>query len=108
MHCNAFEIAKHPQIIDNNEYYKLRRMLNREQAIVKDVLIKKMKNIKEPLHLFLTGGAGIGKTFTAKAIYQALIRIYSNSIENNPDKPKGLLTAYIGKAAYNIGGITLH
>ncbi|XP_059070801.1 uncharacterized protein LOC131860407 [Cryptomeria japonica] len=105
----AFEIAKHTQIIDNNEYHKLRQMLNIEQqAIVKDIAIKKMKNMQTPLHLFLTGGAGTGKTFTAKAIYQTLLRLYSASIDNDPDKPKGLLTAYTGKAAFNVGGTTLH
>ncbi|XP_059077054.1 uncharacterized protein LOC131876217 [Cryptomeria japonica] len=106
---NAFKISQHPQIMDNNDYYKLRQMLNKEQqTIVKDIIMKKLKNIKAPLHLFLTGGAGTGKTFTAKAIYQALLRIYNNSIDNDPEKPKSLITAFTRKAAYNIGGTTLH
>ena len=38
-HYNTFEISHHPQIMDNNEYYKLRQMLNREQQeIVKDIV----------------------------------------------------------------------
>ncbi|XP_059067636.1 uncharacterized protein LOC131858419 [Cryptomeria japonica] len=84
-------------------------MLNIEQqAIVKDIAIKKMKNMQTPLHLFLTSGEGIGKTFTAKAIYQTLLHLYSASIDNDPDKPKGLITAYTGKSTFNIGGTTLH
>lgn len=60
--------------MNNNEYYNLRRKLNREQqTIIKDIVMKKLKDMKNPLHLFLTGGAGTGKTFTATAIFQALI-----------------------------------
>ena len=44
----------------------------------------------------------------AKVIYQALLCIYNKNIDNDPDKPKGLVVAYIGKAAYNIGGVTIH
>lgn len=66
-----------------------------------------MKDIKTPLHFFLTSGASNGKTFAEKAIYQALIRIYKSSIENDWDKPKVLIMAYIEKPAYNISRITL-
>ena len=34
--------------------------------------------------------------------------MYNNTIDSDPDKPKGLMTAYTGKASYNIGGSTLH
>ena len=70
--------------------------------------MKKLKDPSTPIHLFLTGGAGTGKTFTATTIYQALIWLYNNAINNDPNKPKGLMTTYTGKAAYNIGGSTLH
>lgn len=104
----GFEIAKHPQILDNVEIFKIRQMLNNEQhAIVKDMVMKKIKHNKTSIHLFLTGGAGTSKTFTTKVIYQALLHIYNNTI-NNPDKPKGILTNYIGRVAYNIGGVTIH
>lgn len=104
-----FEFTPHPHLLDNTTYYSLRRQLNREQqTIVKDILLRKQIAQSEPLHLFLTGGAGTGKTFTAKAMYQGLLRIYNNTIGNDPDKTKGLLLAYTGKAAYNLGGTTLH
>jgi hypothetical protein len=63
----GFQVATHPFLLENNEYYRLRRMLNREQqAIVKDISLKKLRNVQMPLYLFLTGGAGTGKTFTKK------------------------------------------
>ena len=35
---------------------------------------------------------------------------YTNDSNNSSDpmKPKGLIVAYIGKAAYNAGGTTIH
>ena len=105
----GFQITAHPFLMENNEYYKLRRMLNKEQqAIVKDIAIKKKKNPKEPIYLFITGGAGVGKMLTAKAIFQMLIRIYDSQNTTDPMKPKGLILAYTGKAAYNAGGTTIH
>jgi len=96
-------------MLSNEEYYKIRRILNREQqAILKDIAIKKQKNIDKPLCLFFTGGAGTRKTFTAKAIYQTLIRIYNEHYNTDPLKPKGLILAYTGKAAYNAGGLTIN
>ena len=87
IHYNTFKISHHPQIMDNDEYHKLRKMLNREQkAIVKDIVKKTIKNNKKLLHLFLTVGARMQKTFTTKVIYQALLWIYNKHINNDPNK----------------------
>ena len=84
-------------------------MLNKEQqAIVKDIAIRKLKKTDKPLYLFLTGGAGTGKTFTSKAIFQMLIRIYDSHHTIDPLKPKGLILSYIGKASYNADRTTVH
>jgi hypothetical protein len=70
----GFQVAGHPFFLENREYYRLRRMLNKEQqAIVKDISLKKLRDMQMPLYLFLTGGAGTGKTFTTKMIFQMLI-----------------------------------
>ena len=83
-------------------------MLNRElKAIVKDIVKEKIKNKKNPLHLFLTDRAKTGKTFIAKVIYQALLQIYNKYIDSDPNKSKGLVTTYTRKEAYNVGGVTL-
>ena len=51
-------------------------MLNGEQqAIVKDIRIRKKRNLNEPTYLFITGGAGVGKMLTTKEFFQMLIRI---------------------------------
>ena len=62
----------------------------------------------DPLHLFLSGGAGVGKSTVTNALYEALVR-YLNSIPGeNPDQIKVLKVAPTGKAAFNIKGNTLH
>ena len=84
-------------------------MLNCEQQkIVKDIGIKKWLNMNSPMHVFLTGGAGTRKTFTEKALFQMLIWIYDSNNYSIPMKPKGLIVAYTGKYAYNVGGTIVH
>jgi hypothetical protein len=105
----GFQVTKHPFLIENNEYHRIRRLLNREQqTIVKDIALKKWLNMNNRVHVFLTGRAGTCKTFTAKALFQMLIRIYDSKNFFDPMKPKGLIVAYTGKAAYNVGGTTVH
>lgn len=105
----AYQIVKELHIMDNTKFFNSRRQLNQEQArIVKDILRKKICEPNKPIHLFLTCGAGTGKTFTAKAIFQSLIRFYNMEMNYDPLQLKGLITAYTGKADYNAGGVTLH
>ena len=57
---------------------------------------------------FVTGGAGTGKTFVGKERFQLLVRMHNNIMQYDPSKPIGLIAAYTGNAAFNIGGVTLH
>jgi chromosomal replication initiation ATPase DnaA len=58
----------------DEEYFKILRLLNEEQrAIFDDIMYKKRVFANEPIYLFLTGGAGTGKTFTLQAIVQGLL-----------------------------------
>ena len=70
--------------------------------------MKKQMGINKPLYLFLTSGACTRKTFTTKAIFQVLIRIYDAYFIVDPLKPKGLILAFTGKATYNVGGTAIH
>ena len=57
--------------------------------------------------IFLSGGAGVGKSFLINAITEYLKRVlrYPNQ---NLDQPSVLVTASTGKAATGINGVTLH
>ena len=59
-----------------------------------------------PLRLFLSGGAGVGKSTVTNALYEALIRYLNTQPKNDPDNI--VKVAPTGKAAFNIRGNTLH
>ena len=93
----------------NSEFHSKLRKLNHEQyQIFNDIMLRKRLHPSKPINLFLTGGAGTGKTFTLLLLVQGLLRHYSRQFEDGESFPTGLLMAYTGKAAFNIGGTTIH
>jgi len=67
-----------------------------------------VKTGKLPLYDFISGGAGVGKSRLIKVLYQSLVRYFSHIPGAHPDEVSVLLCAPTGKAAFNIGGMTLH
>ena len=61
----------------------------------------------DPFYIFLSGGAGVGKSHAIHTIYQTAVRTLRKA-GHKTDLPTVLLTAPTGKAAVNIGGTTLH
>jgi hypothetical protein len=97
-------------IISDNEFASLVRQLNSEQRmILDDIIYRKRRNPSKTLFIFLTGGAGTGKTFTLLCIIQYLLRYYNKiNLEADPLKQKVMKLGFTGKAAFNIGGSTIH
>ncbi|XP_050303800.1 uncharacterized protein LOC126741439 [Anthonomus grandis grandis] len=104
--------AKHivfptPHQITDLEYDSLIRKLNHKQYqflnIVQDNIIE-----GKTFYCTLSGSAGTGKSHLITAITQSLLRHFNSIPGNNPTSLKVLLCAPTGKAAFNIGGITLH
>jgi len=90
----------------------LLRSLNEEQAAIfyavrKWCLQKLLGKNPESLRLFITGGAGTGKSHLIKAIHYESTRLLSQ-IAENPDTLTVLLTAPTSVAAYTIGAATIH
>ena len=71
-------------------------------------VLHSIKTKDDPLRLFLSGGAGVGKSTVTNALYEALIRFLNCIAGENPDEVKVVRTAPTGKAAFNIKGNTLH
>ncbi|XP_052696227.1 uncharacterized protein LOC128174822 [Crassostrea angulata] len=76
--------------------------------LVRDWCLAKITGEKcEPMHLFVTGGAGTGKSHLIRAIHFEASRLLSR-IMSDPERISVLLAAFTGTAAFNIGGNTLH
>ena len=55
----------------------------------------------------MSGGAGVGKSVVIRALYQSLYRMLNLRDGESPDDIRVLLCAYMGTAAFNIGGNTI-
>ena len=63
------------------------------------------QNVSEPLHLFITGNTGDGKSHLVKILTFFLTKTF-NFYSGTPDKKKLLLLAPTGVAALNIDDTT--
>ena len=94
--------------MSDDDYYALVRSLNEKQRQFFYHVLHSIKTKDDPLRLFLSGGAGVGKSTVTNALYEALIRYLNSVAGENPDDVKVVKTAPTGKAAFNIKGNTLH
>ena len=106
-------IENHPNILPQIQYYHHIQSLNKDQRKIFnyiqnwcDGLILNGKH-HEPLHLFISGGAGTGKSHLITAIFQLAYRKFS-ILTVHPDDLQICVTAPTGTAAFNISGSTLH
>ncbi len=77
-------------------------------GFVRDWCTQKARGEKvAPFHVFLTGGAGTGKSHVIKAILYEASKILAR-LTSSPDEETVLLVAPTGTAAFNIGGRTVH
>ena len=90
------------------DFRKLVQSLNIEQKEFFYHVLNSVKTDKLPFRLFLSGGAGVGKSTVTNALYEALIRYLNSQPENDPDDISVVKAAPTGKAAFNIRGNTLH
>ncbi len=80
---------KKNELISNEEFYFQLWKLNKEQpAIFDDCMYKKKMHPNQPMHLFLTSGAGSGKTFTFLLLVQGFLKHYNKKLGFNPLKQR--------------------
>lgn len=91
--------------ISDRDYHALVRFLNEKQRQFFYHVLHSVKTKDAPLRLFLSGGAGVGKTTLTNALYEALIRYLNTIAGENPDDEKVVKTASTGKAAFKIKAI---
>uniref|UniRef100_A0A8D3EBL6 ATP-dependent DNA helicase n=1 Tax=Scophthalmus maximus TaxID=52904 RepID=A0A8D3EBL6_SCOMX len=108
--CGHFE--KRKNVLCRNDGLALLRTLNDKQLSVfyqirQWCLDKIQGKTPPPFHVFLTGGAGTGKSHLIKAVSYEANRLLSE-LSHHPDDICVLLTAPTGIAAYNLHASTVH
>lgn len=105
-HDTSTDVGKHQ--MSDLEFFEKMRTLNREQVQFFYHVLHSVKTGNEPLKIFLSGGAGVGKSWVLKLLHEALLRHLSKVAGENPDDIKVIRIAPTGKAAFNIRGNTIH
>ena len=103
-----------PQILQGDEISKGTNPLNSKQREVFN-LVHTWGNIYviydghdvKPVHIFLSGSGGTGKSHLVKVIYDAISKTLLYHCKD-PEKPRVLLLGRTGISAVNIGGTTIH
>ena len=102
--------------LDNDALHAMVRSLNEQQRLAFDTVLTWCRSVaKAPgtheqvhsLQLFITGGAGAGKSHLMKTFYHTAVNTF-RQISQNPEKPSVLLLASTGIAAINIKGTTIN
>ena len=104
-------------LLPNEIYYEMCSQLNEMQRNLFNFVMQHTRECRfaednavsppDPFHIFLSGGAGVGKSFLALVITEFIQRTLKYPGQNL-DQPSVLVTASTGKAATGINGITLH
>ena len=106
-YVSAPQVNVNEKILSDFEYRKLLQSLNSKQKQFYNHVVHWIKTKDAPLHVFLSGGAGVGKSLVIRALYQTLYRLLNLKEGECPDDTRILLCAYTGKAAFNINGSTI-
>ena len=102
-------IQTKPNILDNTELIKLINSLNCKQyEFFLYIMQQQLHNEDQQTLVCLHGGAGTGKSYALKAIYQGLNKILNQKPGQQTNDLTTLLIAPTGKAAHNIKGHTIH
>ena len=94
--------------LPDEEYRETVRSLNVEQLKFFYHVLHLVKTTNEPFYLFLSGGAGVGKSHLTKVLFQAVYKYLNTRAGDDFHQIKAILVAPTGKAAYNIQGSTIH
>lgn len=98
---------KVPDQLNKQDYLNLCDSLNEKQHAYLMHLINCFKQKDIPIHHYISGSAGVGKSRLIEAINQSIIRLYRTEA-GSADNFEVLLVAFTGNAAHNIKGMTAH
>ena len=88
----------------DEEYVELMQSLNLRQSEICAHVMQWIQIRTEPMHIFIEGGAGVGKTKAAKAIYESMNRFYRTQPGVDPDQVHCIVLA----PTDHVKGNTIH
>ena len=101
-------------LLPNEQFYEICSQLNEGQQCLFNFIMQYAQHCKlaeknnelppKPFQIFLSGGAGVGKSFLVKAITECLKRVLRYP-KQNLDQPSVLVAASTGKVAAGINGV---
>ena len=102
-------IITKPNITNKDDFINLINKLNLKQyQFFLYIMEQEIQTTNNQITVCLHGGAGTGKSYVLKAIYQALYMLLNSKPGQNTNDIITLLVAPTGKAAHNIKGHTIH
>ena len=101
-------VTERANVMSNDQFFEGVRSLNIEQRELFTHIMQLHRTSDQPYCIFTSGGAGTGKSHLIISLYQALYRELSTNAGDDPTELRVLLAAPTGKAAFGIGGCTLH
>ena len=115
--CSGVVSHNQPSNISDDILRESVRSLNSQQRCAYDTVltwcrtrVMNMNSLQpneiEPLNLFITGGAGTGKSHTIKTIFHTAVKTFRHTTLN-PEMTTVLLVAPTGVTAVNIDGTTI-
>ena len=97
------------RFLSEDKYLNMVRSLNEKQfQVYTHVMHHVSKGNPNPLRIFITGGAGVGKSMVLRCIYQGLLRLTAKKEGENAEDLRIIVAAPTGKAAYYATGTTIH
>ena len=92
----SVEIEPHGVRLPEDQYQDLMRCLNVKQLEIFTHVLQWIKAKEEPMRIFLTGGAGVGKSKVIDALYQTLHRYLCGTEGENPEEIRICIIAIPG------------
>lgn len=104
---NRYIITAPPKIKENRIFEDL---ISPNEDQRKRVMhnFKSIKTEKGPLHIFLSGSVGFGKTEVINRLYQLVTKNFDQNPGSGFHSLKTILCAASGKASFLVKGVTLH
>jgi DNA replication protein DnaC len=94
--------------LSDEEYRAHMQKLTPDQLEFVYDTVHEIKVSDQPIYRFLSGGAGVGKSYVTKALYQTALKFLNTKAGEDFSSRRVLVLAPTGKAAYHVKGTTIH